>query len=188
VGAVGGLVGMIGGIALTALQGALVLGPTILWFAISNNIQPAMQTFADASASADWSIVRPMLAPSTSDALTDEQLARFWDLVEPTDTPDASAEAEFDFTLLVDTRKAMSGASGAAQGTQVNEAMYPVRYRWADGTGSLVYVFADADALQGESVLIVDLLVFTDDGKVITLLPDGTANAQAQAVGWEIAE
>lgn len=182
------MIGVIVGIGLTALQGAVVIGATIFWFAISNNIKPAMQAFADASAQGNWAEVRGMLTTETGEAVSDGRLASFWDSIEPTDDPGARAEASFGVEVLLETREALARGGTSSNQATIDEAMFPVRYTWADGSGSMVYVFADADALQNNSVELVDLLVVVGEGEVVTLLPDGPAKETSEMVGWSVRE
>jgi len=180
------IMGAVVGLGLTALQGSVVLGAVLPWFAIGNNLKPVMQDYAEASADGDWSALRAMLSAESESAVSDERLQEFWERAAPAGT--SGAEVTFDLGLFVEARTAMAAAKTASTADSIHETMFPVRLEWSDGSNSLVYVIMDAESLQGDSVLIVDLLVVNSAGKAVVLLTDGPAKAIVEMVGWEIGE
>ena len=182
------MIGVIVGLGLAALQGSVVFGASVYWVAISDNIRPAMQTFADAASESEWGDVRALFSEETGESVSDDRLARFWDAIEPTDDPAARGEAEFGIGVLMETREALAAAADTSGSATVEEAMFPVRLGWSDGSGSIVYVYADPESLEKGSVRIADLLVVNTDGTAVTLRPDGPAAATARGAGWEVRE
>ena len=182
------MTGVIGGIALTALLGAVAVGASIFWFAISNNVVPTVQEYANASAAGDWDAARKRLSPDTAQALGDDALASFWSAIEPTDAPGAQGVVRFDIGILSEANSAMKSASNAGAVRGINDAMFPVQIDWADGGTSVAYIFADPEALEARSFLMNDLMVVTGAGEVAVLRPDGPAHETATGVGWAIRE
>jgi len=178
--------GAVVGLILMVLQGSVVIGAVLPWFAIGNNLKPVMQSYANASESSDITALRAMLAPETSTALSDDQVTQFWSRAAPGGA--SGAEVSFDLGMFFDAKSVMDAAKSASSGDSINETMFPVRFEWPDGSDSLVYVIADAEALQGDSVLIVDLLVVDSSGEAVVLLPDGPAKGIVDMVGWKISK
>lgn len=180
------IMGAVVGIMLLALQSSVVLGALLPWFATGNNVQPAMERLANAASSADTASFRAALAPASDQLLRDEDIAAFWSRAAPRGSESTAPVTAFDLAIIPEARGVMAAASNASSGDTIDETMFPVRFEWSDGTDSIAWAYLDAEALGGNSVMIVDVLIVNSAGEAVALLPDGPAKKTAQMVGWTI--
>jgi hypothetical protein len=173
------LFAMFVGLAVAILQGSFVLGAVRTVAGIRTALVPVVHEFVLDAAHSDPDGARALLSPATSAQLHAGALRTFADQL-------SVALGQYQRTEL-NTADVLAAA--AAFRARANPAVEipafdarPVVLVCADAR-AIAYAFLDEDALNQNTVLLIDLLVILPDtDRAITLVPDGPASQVAAAL------
>ncbi len=178
--------GIVLGLIVTVLQGAIVFGGLQGWKYYTRVMVGTTDTFIVALDQGDFTTARSMLSADADSDLTDERLQEFVDTLRQVHGPVTGATTDFEFignafASAYDSSRQNSGYNVSSN----NEPFIPVALATDRGAGVLVYVGFDENSLATTSPLIIDLAVFAGTNEIMTLREDGPARDIAFALGGE---
>jgi len=184
------LAGIIIGLAVSVLQGAIFAGAATGVNFYRNEMAPAGYAFFENLDAGDVSEARKSLTPGADQALSDEQLRTFFETTERLCGDVAPQQGGRTFWLDLQFIGAAFQASQEQlenqQGPQVGDDVAPVPIAIESDAGAiLVYAFlAPDDQPPPGPTAVLDILVYVpDSNEAITLRPDGPARRVAIGSG-----
>ena|GEM_PF-4431407 len=180
------MLGLILGLMVTALQGALLYGGLSAWNFYVHDMAPTASAFVEAAHTHDTAAARLLLNNDTNAALTDSEITAFAEHVtlaygEPRGAP---TRAGVIFPALIESFKRTRGAS--QQGANINSNTVPVPLVLSFALDeTTAWVFFDQRALGKlpQQSVLADLMIQLPDGSYAALRTDGPAANLATDLG-----
>lgn len=185
------VIGLILGLMVTAIQGALCVGAITGWNFYVHRMAPAAAAFVEAAHNRDAAALRPMLAGPAQTDLTDEQLFAFGERITRAFGQPRGAPTRFS-VIASSLIKSFSTTRGRAQqrgGVTFSGDVVPVPIVLSFAVDeTTAWAFFDDNSLKHrpQRAKVVDMLVRLPDGSYAALLAHGSAKNLADQFGYTI--